>query len=115
MNVKQFYANLDYAETMWESVRDRAPTLTLDAVFIAVCASRAPRTSPPGEPDDAPLPDWFSEALQRHKGRRMSVGEFLFACGRVPVSRTDRMHCGQLFRKSGRHPLRSGGKTYFTV
>lgn len=92
--------------------------LGLDAIFTAVVAHAASAQRrlagrPPVERTAAP--EWFTDALDRLKGQRVTVSNFLLLSGHTPVTDDDARNVGRWLRDAGHAPRKIGGQQLFQL
>lgn len=116
MTPEQFDELRDHAIGLHRRQAQSGPDrVSLDAIFLAL-AARAQRARKPAAP---PLvstpPEWFTTALQRHAGERMTVADLLLRAGRFPVTRRDAVDVGRWLRAAGKTARKSGGRQLFDL
>lgn len=90
----------------------------LDAIFTAVVAHAASaQRRMPGRPpaERSTAPEWFTEALGRLKGQKVTVSSFLLLSGHSPVSDDDARNVGRWLRDAGHTPRKQGGQQLFQL
>lgn len=89
----------------------------LDAIFAAVVAHAASARGKPGRKpvESTPAPEWFTDALQRLQGQRVTASSFLVLSGHAPVTDADSRNVGRWLRDYGHEPRKVGGKQMFQL
>lgn len=91
------------------------PTVSLDAIFIALAIRGAARsTARAVRVQDVP-PAWFGETVTRLSGERVTVSHFLLMAGQLPVTRKAQIDVGRWMRAAGKQSTKRGGKQLFEL
>ncbi|HDS0948121.1 TPA: hypothetical protein QDZ34_004309 [Stenotrophomonas maltophilia] len=125
MEVEQFTSTRQKAIELFKSQpKDGKNTISLDAIFIALCNvqahpeadSKADRTAVRPGNQQPPAP-WFTETLAalKGKGESVTVARFLMFANRFPVKRMDQVNAARWLRDAGHIPRKTGGNLVFDL
>jgi hypothetical protein len=94
--------------------------ISLDAIFVALASEtgqdKGSRAKNRKTSEDPP-PAWFTETLDKLKGKgeRVTVGRFLLLAGQFPATRSDSLNTSRWLREAGYTPRKTGGNLLFEL
>ncbi|MGR4877267.1 hypothetical protein [Pseudoxanthomonas sp. LARHCG66] len=113
MNNADIVADMKRADLIKSMAPDSG--VSVDAIFHRLATPVVKRTKAYTSRGGYPAPDWFNEALEAHKGQRVSIRRFMILCGRPDASFSERRDVGAWLRASGRFPASHGGELRFRI